>query len=275
MEWHELVDDTTVNLWKLDVRTPNVARIYDFLLGGKDNYQADRDAAERVLQLIPRSAEACRENRDFLGRVVRHLAAEHGIRQFLDIGSGLPSAGNVHQVAQQAAPGSRVVYVDYDRLVATHARALLQDSAGGVLVVEADAREPERIIAAAKGLLDFDEPVAVLLLAVLHFLVDEDDPYGIVRALTAPLVPGSVVAVSHITGDATPLERSEAAQQVYAGASAPAVPRPLEAVTRFFDGLDLMPPGVTDIRLWAEQAPRLEGPVTFYGGVGVKPPRER
>ena len=253
----------------LDTSVPNVARIYDFMLGGKDHFAADRDAAERVMREIPHSALACRQNRDFLGRAVRLLAAQ-GIRQFLDIGSGLPTRDNVHEIAQAAAPGSRVVYVDYDNIVVTHARALLEKGSDGVLVVQGDVREPGKIISEAKALIDFSEPVAILLFAILHFLPDEDDPYGIVGTLADALVPGSAVAISHLTGEGTERAKGRAAQQVYQGASAPAVPRSRQEIARFFDGLDLIDPGATDINLWPARSLEPAAPLTFYGGVAWK-----
>jgi O-methyltransferase involved in polyketide biosynthesis len=254
----------------LDTSVPNVARIYDYYLGGKDNFAADRDAAERVLAAIPHAAVACRQNRDFLVRVVRFLA-ESGIRQFLDIGSGLPTRSNVHQVAQALVPESRVVYVDYDHIVACHARALLEKGSTGVMVVEGDLRCPEKILEEALGLLDFGEPVAVLLTAVLHFLTDGEQPHEAVRSLTAPLAAGSAVAVSHVTDEDVDPDKGLAARRVYQGASAPAVPRSREDITRFFDGLELIDPGVTDISLWPVKAAGAEAPLTFYGGVALKP----
>jgi hypothetical protein len=275
MNWvNPVSDDVRTAMSKaaaFDVTVPPVARVYDFLIGGKDSYQADRDAAARLISELPHCAEAARENRAFLGRAVRHLAAR-GIRQFLDIGSGLPAADNVHQVAKRADPACRVVYVDNDVVVPAHARANLADD--GVMVTEGDVREPEGIIAAAKELLDFSRPVAALLFAVLHFLPGTDDPHEIVRTLAAPLAPGSAVAVSHITGDDTPPAASLAAQQVYAAASAPAVPRGLGEVERFFTRLRLVPPGVVDIRTWQRRNPDLTAPLAFYGGVGIVPGRE-
>lgn len=251
-----------------DPSVPNAARIYDALLGGKDHFAADREVAERVTEVVPHSALACRQNRDFLGRVVRHLAGT-GICQFLDIGSGLPTQDNVHQIAHQAAPASRVVYVDYDPLVVTHARALLADEANGVMVIQGDLRDPGQIIGEARQLLDFTEPVAVLLFAILHFLTDDEQPHVVVRSLAEVLAPGSAVAISHLTPDGTTPTADRAARQAYQGASAPAVPRTLEEVTRFFDGLTLASPGVVDINLWPEATPDRKAPLTFYGGVAT------
>jgi O-methyltransferase involved in polyketide biosynthesis len=273
--WYQAVDGAeeemlvTLTARGLDTSVPNVARIYDFMIGGKDNFAADRDAAGRVMRQIPHSALACRQNRDFLGRTARVLA-EHGIRQFLDIGSGLPTRDNVHEIVQRADQGSRVVYVDYDHVVVTHARALLEKGSDGVLVVQGDVREPGKIISDAKGLIDFSQPVAVLLFAILHFLTDADDPHGIVGSLAGHLAPGSAVAISHLTGEGTEPDKGRAAQEVYQGASAPAVPRSRQGITRFFDGLELIDPGVTDINQWPAQALGPAAPLTFYGGAGWK-----
>jgi O-methyltransferase involved in polyketide biosynthesis len=253
----------------VDTSVANVARVYDFLLGGKDNFVADRDVAERVLREIPHSALACRQNRDFLGRAVCYLA-DQGVRQFLDIGSGLPTRDNVHEIAQRAAPGARVVYADYDRVVVTHSRALLEKGTPGVLAIEGDIRDPDGIISSAKGLLDFSEPVGVLLFAILHFLTDADDPHAIVAALAGHLAPGSAVAISHLTAEGTPPARGRAAQRAYQGASAPAVPRTLPGITRLLDGLEVAEPGVTDINLWPARSIESTAPLTFYGGVGWK-----
>jgi len=254
----------------LDMTIPNVARIYDFLLGGKDNFAADRKAAGKILQGLPCAALACRQNREFLSRVVRVLA-DSGVRQFLDIGSGLPAQDNVHEVAQAAASDSRVVYVDYDDVVVSHARALLESGSPGVAVVEGDLRDPGKILEAAAGLIDFGEPVAVLMFAVLHFLTDADQPREVVRSLTEALVPGSAVALSHVTGDGITPDASHAAQQAYQGASAQVVPRSRQDITGFFDGLNLVEPGVTDINLWPGKSSRPEAPLTLYGGLARKP----
>ena len=247
---------------------PNVARIYDFLLGGKDNFAADRAAAGKILKELPCAALACRQNREFLSRVVRVLA-DSGVRQFLDIGSGLPAQDNVHEVAQAAAPGSRVVYVDYDDVVVSHARALLESGSPRVAVLEGDLRDPGKILEAAEALIDFGEPVAVLMFAVLHFLTDADQPREVVRSLTEALVPGSAVALSHVTSDGIAPDASQAAQQVYLGASAQVVPRSRQDIAGFFDGLNLVEPGVTDINLWPGKSSGPAVPLTLYGGLAV------
>ena len=247
---------------------PNVARIYDFLLGGKDNFAADRAAAGKILQGLPCAALACRQNREFLSRVVRVLA-DSGVRQFLDIGSGLPAQDNVHEVAQAAAADSRVVYVDYDNVVVSHAKALLQSGSPRVAVAEADLRDPGKIVEGAAALIDFSEPVAVLMFAVLHFLTDADQPGEVVRSLAEALVPGSALALSHVTGDGTAPAASQAAQQVYRGASAQVVPRSRQDITGFFDGLNLVQPGVTDINLWPGKSSGPGAPLTLYGGLAM------
>ena len=247
---------------------PNVARIYDFLLGGKDNFAADRAAAGKILKELPCAALACRQNREFLARVVRVLA-DSGIRQFLDIGSGLPARDNVHEVAQAAAADSRVVYVDYDDVVVSHARALLESGSPRVAVIEGDLRDPGKILEAAEAVIEFGEPVAVLMFAVLHFLTDADQPREVVRSLTEALVPGSAVALSHVTSDGIALDASHAAQQVYRSASAEVVPRSRQDITGFFDGLNLVEPGVTDINLWPGKSSGPAAPLTLYGGLAV------
>ena len=258
-----------------DVSVPNPARIYDCLLGGKDNFEADRQAAARLLKALPGSARACRDNRDFLQRAVRWLATDAGIAQFLDIGAGLPAMGSVHETA----PGARVAYVDNDPVVLTHARALL---VGGPLVTVAagDLTDPKGILASPgiRRHLDFSTPVAVLLIAVAHFLTDDDDPPEVIRALMDAVPLGSYLALTHVTADHVHPHDSAAAQQVYAEASAPVTPRSRAEVTRLFDGLDLIDPGVTDIRRWHPEIPpaRPSGhqppsPAYLYGGIGKKP----
>jgi len=248
------------------------ARMYDYWLGGKDHFAVDRAAAAEVTKHIPHAAQAAQQNRAFLGRVVTYLARDLGIRQFLDIGSGLPTRRNVHEIALGTDDGCRVAYVDNDLVALAHARALLATSEG-VTVIAGDLRDPGPILGwAGETMLDFSQPVAVLLLAVLHFVPDSDKPYAAVDVLKDALAPGSALAVSHITADGIGTEQSLAAQQVYQeGASAPAVPRTKAEVTRFFDGLTLAIPGVTDIGDWPWPPEKPGLPLSLYGGVGLKP----
>jgi hypothetical protein len=235
-----------------DTSVANQARIYDYLLGGKDNYEADRAAVDAVLKIAPEMGFTARENRAFLGRAVRFLAAEAGIRQFLDIGTGIPTAGNTHQVAQAVAPEARVVYVDYDPVVLAHARALLKShKSGATRYIDADLRDTGTILGQAGQLLDFTQPVAVTLLMILHVIPDSDDPYGIVARLMDALPSGSYLAVSHLGAELLDQEKREGfqdvvrrqAQQQYIG-------RSREEIERFYDGMDLMEPGVVRVEEW-------------------------
>jgi hypothetical protein len=255
----------------LNVRKPNVARVYDRLLGGKDNFQPDRDAAAKLQKFLPDVAGAARQNRYFLERVVRYLVAQAGIRQIIDIGTGLPTQDNVHDVAQRLAPGTRVVYVDNDRLVVRHGMALLATNKD-VAMVESDLRTPRELMTHpdTRRLIDFSGPVAVLMLASLHFVTDTDNPPAILRLWRETMPPGSYLAISHITADEVELATAKAAQNVYADASAPAVPRTLAQVESFFDGFDLVPPGVVNINSWPVPVPEYAAQrrVLLYGGVG-------
>jgi S-adenosyl methyltransferase len=255
----------------LDVSVPNVARIYDFILGGKDNFEADRAAAAQLLAVIPGGPGPARMNRAFLGRVVHFLAAERGIRQFLDIGSGLPTAANVHEIAQAADPDARVVYVDNDPVVVLHAMALLEDRARGVVAVRGDLRDPAAVTAspAVRELIDFSQPVAVLMFAVLHFVSDADDPAALVAGFADVMAPGSALALSHITDENIGEGAARAGRAVYQSSSAPIVPRSRAQIEAFFDGLDLLPPGVTGISHWPGPDPG-GAELHFYGGVAVK-----
>jgi SAM-dependent methyltransferase len=257
--------------------TPNVARVYDALLGGKDNYAADRAAARRLVAAVPGTTQAARANRSFLGRAVRYLAAQ-GITQYLDIGSGLPTQGNVHQAAHEVYPAARVVYADIDPIVVSHARALLADSPAAsspkVTAVEADLRYPRNLITSreVRDHLDFTQPAGLLLVAVLHFLTDADRPHDVVRCLADRLAPGSYVVISHVTADHLTPEAAAAA--VYDGASAPGVARSREDIEQFLDGLELVPPGITDAAAWrpgAAAACPPARPVLFYAGIGRVP----
>jgi hypothetical protein len=257
-----------------DRSVPNVARIYNALLGGKDNYESDRQAMARILAIERGSAEVARENRAFLGRVVRFLAAEKGIRQFLDIGSGLPTASNVHEVAQSSVPESRIVYVDNDTNVLTHARALLVSAPEGKCgYVQSDLRDTGTIIAQAAEILDFSEPVAVLLFAILHFVPDQDDPWGIGGRLMAAVPPGSYLAVSHATPESlVDAASKELLSKVYAETESGGVtPRAKAEIERFFSGLEIANPGVANISAWRpapDDAPSTR--TLFYGGVARK-----
>jgi S-adenosyl methyltransferase len=258
----------------------NVARVYDWLIGGKDHYAADRAAGRRLVTAVPGIRQAARDNRAFLARVTRYLAAEAGITQFIDIGSGLPGPGPVHQIAREAQPGARVVYADHDPVVVAHARALLADSPL-VTAVEADLRYPRSLLTMreVRDVIDLTQPVAVLLVAVLHFVPDDADPHGIVRAITARLAPGSYLAVSHGTADHLDPGAARAARAAYDGASAPGVPRSRADIERFLGGLESVPPGITDVTAWrpgpGPGRPRLRSasPPVFYGGAARIPPQ--
>jgi hypothetical protein len=256
----------------IDAGTPNPARIYDYLLGGKDNYPVDRDAAEAILGVAPQARQGARENRAFLQRAVRFLAAEAGIRQFLDIGTGLPTQGNVHEIAQAVASDARVVYVDHDPVVHIHASALLADNAKTVAVL-ADLREPEVILGhpQVRRVLDFTRPVAVLLVAVLHFLRDGEEPAGVVARLRQAMAPGSFLVVSHATADFQP-DVAAKVTDVYRRASAPLVLRSRSEIGRFFEGFDVVAPGLVEPASWRPDGAGPTSPSAggFYSGVGRK-----
>jgi hypothetical protein len=254
-------------------RTPNVARIHNYLLGGKDNYEEDRRVADCLLVVVPDARAAAWANRHFLARAVRFLAAEAGIRQFIDIGAGLPAAGNVHEVAQELCPLSRVVYVDYDPVVVSHARALLC-TGPGVGAIEGDLRDPAGILdhPEVRALVDLGGPVAVLLTAVPHFLPDEDSPHKLVEMLKAAMAPGSYLVLSHATGEDIGPEAAGQVRELYVRATAPAVLRSRAEIARFFEGLELVPPGIGDVAAWRPGAsPAEPGRTIFLGGAGRKP----
>jgi hypothetical protein len=257
----------------LDINVANQARIYDYLLGGKDNYEVDRAATNAVLAIYPGMVFNAKANRAFLRRAVRYLAAEAGIRQFLDIGTGIPTAGNTHQVAQDVAPQSKVVYVDYDPVVLAHARALLRShQAGATEYVDADLRDTDTVLGRARELLDFTKPVAITLLAILHAVPDADDPHGKVAKLLDAVPPGSYLALSHIASDLLDAETREGItdvsdQMVYQEFSF----RSRDAVTRFFDGTDLVPPGIVRVEEWRpERGPDDAARSSLWAGVGRK-----
>ncbi|MBF8187960.1 SAM-dependent methyltransferase [Nonomuraea sp. K274] len=241
-----------------DPNTPSVARLYDYYLGGKDNFPADRAAAEKILKVAPELRAAARANRAFLGRAVRFLA-DAGIRQFLDIGTGLPTQGNVHEVAATAAPGSQVVYVDRDPVVLVHARALLAGQ-GGTTVIEGDLRKPREILKNpdVTQAIDFSRPVGVLLVAVMHFIRESDRPDEIMATLRDALVPGSYLVMSHGTSDARAAAVHKGTE-VYRSATAPLTLRGRERITELFEGLEMVDPGLVWLPEWRpEQADTID-----------------
>jgi hypothetical protein len=235
-----------------DTSVAHQARVYDYLLGGKDNYAADRAVAEATLKVNPDLAPSAHANRAFLGRVIRYLAAEAGIRQFLDIGTGIPTAGNTHQVAQAIAPESRVVYVDYDPIVLAHARALLTShQAGATEYIDSDLRDTKTILDQAARLLDFSQPVAVTLISILHAIPDGDDPYAIVATLLDAVPAGSYLAISHMGSDLMAPQALQEMNEVWKRQSQQQyTPRDRDEVARFFDGTDLVEPGLVRVEEW-------------------------
>jgi O-methyltransferase involved in polyketide biosynthesis len=234
-----------------DPSVAHPARIWNYWLGGTDNFAADREAGDQVSAAMPSVGAAARAGRAFLATAVRHLAADQGIRQFLDIGSGLPTASNTHEVAQRVAPASRVVYADHDPTVLAHARALLTGTAAGATAyIDADLRDTGTILAEAGTVLDFRQPVAVMLLHVLHFIPDTDDPYGIVAELMAPMASGSYLVLAHTTADLGTAGMREAAQRYNEKSAVKVTMRTRAEVARFFDGLELVEPGITPTGVW-------------------------
>ncbi len=257
-----------------DTSAPHPARVYDYLLGGKDNYAADRRAAGELQKAVPEAAASARANRMFLGRAVRYLAGQQGIRQFLDIGTGIPTAGSTHQVAQAIAPQSRVAYVDNDPVVLAHARALLVGSgAGATEYIQADLRQPLKVLSTAAQLLDFTKPAALLLVAVLHFIPDEDGPAGLLAAYRAALAPGSYLVISHGTGDFHDPAAVAAAAEAFDRAPASLTPRRRQDIAPFFGDFELEPPGLVQVPAWRPDtaaAPDAPGKTGVYGGLARK-----
>jgi hypothetical protein len=257
-----------------DTSVPHIARVYNYWLGGKDNFAADRAAAEQVIATFPDVLVSVRAQRAFLGRAVHYLAAETGIRQFLDIGTGLPVAGNTHEVAQRAAPEARVVYVDNDPIVLAHARALLASGPqGATAYIDADLRDTGKILAGARDVLDFGQPIAVLLLGVLHCIPDEDDPAALVARLMAAVPPGSYLVIAHPASDVATEQMAQSMGDYNKQAAAPLTARSYAEVRGFFDGLDLVEPGVVQLHRWrAGTADVGQGrELANYGGVARKP----
>ena len=252
-----------------DITRAHPARVYNYWLGGKDNYEADRVAASEVIAAMPNIVPTAQANRAFLRRAVQYLVEEAGIRQFLDVGTGLPTAQNTHEVAQDLAPESRIVYVDNDPIVLAHARALLTSTPEGATdYLQADARDPEKILREAARTLGFSQPVAVMLLAIMQFIPDADGPHQIVSAFMDAVPPGSYLAMSHATLDFDP-SGSPGADRYNARVAAQLTPRPRAQVARFYDGLDLVEPGLVPLAQWRALASPGH-PVSLYAGVGAK-----
>jgi len=255
----------------VDIKRANVARVYDYLLGGSHNFLADQDLGRAIAAVEPNARAGARANRDFLGRAVR-LLADAGIRQFLDIGSGIPTQGNVHEVAQLADPAARVVYADIDPVAIAHSRAILAGNQNAT-IIDADLREPEKILAehAAGRLIDFTQPTGLLLVAVLHFISDAEDPWEIVATLRDALAPGSYLVLCHATNESKPTV-AQAAEKVYnRSVATQAHTRSRANIQRFFDGFDLVDPGLVYIPQWrpesASDVP--SDPTKLWGLVGV------
>jgi S-adenosyl methyltransferase len=270
-----------LSVLEIDTSKAHPARMYDYLLGGKDNFAADREAIGALLKAVPNARTGARENRAFLGRAVRYLVAEAGVRQFLDIGSGLPTANNVHEVAQAIAPETSVAYVDNDPIVMAHARALLTSHPDGrTAYIHADLRDPDAILnhRSVRGTLDFGQPIALVLMAVLHFFPAQDDPAGIVATLLAALPPGSYLVASHVTADYNDPTSAADGVQAVQRAGVPILTRTADEFADLaLPGLELVPPGLVPVSEWRPDTepglvPR-PAEVAYYGAVAVKPAR--
>jgi hypothetical protein len=248
--------------------------MYDYYLGGKDNFAADREAAEKALSVVPDGRRIAWANRRFLVRVVKHLA-RCGIDQFIDLGTGIPTSPNVHETARSIIANARVAYVDNDPIVTVHSRALLESAGSGIIAVRGDIRYPLNIITnhAVREVIDFRRPVGVLFVAVLHFVTDGEGPYRAVASFRDRICPGSYIAASHITSDGTAPRVITTIQEAYQRASAPAVFRSRMDIERFFDGLDLVRPGLAEVSQWRSNNRKPANPpaLRFLGGVGRKP----
>jgi trans-aconitate methyltransferase len=256
-----------------DTSVPHIARVYDYWLGGKDNFAADREMGERTLAAYPNLVFSVRANRAFLARTVRFLAAGMGIRQFLDIGTGIPTANNTHEVAQRAAPDARIVYVDHDPVVLSHAKALLTSTPQGACAyIDADLRDPDTILAKAAETLDFGQPVAVMLIAVMHFIGDDAEASQIMNRLMGACVPGSFVALSHAASDIDAEQMAEMIRRLNQATAEKTTLRDRAGVTRLFAGLELVEPGVIRAAEWRPDTDlEAASPAALWGGVARKP----
>jgi len=258
----------------IDTTVSHSARIWDYWLKGTDNYAVDRELGDRIEEMLPDIVRQAREDRLFLGRVVRYLAGEAGIRQFLDIGTGLPTADNTHQVAQSVAPDSRIVYVDNDPLVLAHARALLTCTPEGATdYIHADMHDPANIVAGAARTLDFGQPIAITMLGVLWHVLDNDEAYAIVSRLVQAMPSGSYLALNHPTLEVTGEKMATAIRYWNEYGTPPGTHRTPDELARFFDGMDLVEPGVVSITRWRPETTTSGEPeeIDQFGGVGRKP----
>ena len=260
-----------------DTSVPHIARVYDYWLGGKDNFAADREMGERTLQAYPNLVYSVRANRAFLARAVRFLAGEMGIRQFLDIGTGIPTANNTHEVAQHIAPEARIVYVDNDPVVLSHAKALLKSTPEGACAyIDADLRDPDTILAGAADTLDFSQPVAVMLVAVAHFVGDDAEAGAIVNRLMDACVPGSFLAISHAASDIDTEQQTEMVRRLNQSVAEKATLRDRAGVARLFDGFELVEPGVVRTAEWRPDSDlEAASPAAVWAGVASKAPQAR
>jgi len=255
----------------IDTSVAHIARIYDYWLGGKDNYAVDREAAENALAAMPSIAAGVRANRAFLRRAVRYLAGEAGIGRFLDIGTGLPAADNTHEVAQSVNPASRIVYADNDPIVLAHARALLTSTTQGATgYIDADLRDTGTVLRAAARTLDLTQPVGVMLVAVLHMIGDHHKPHAVVAELLDAMPSGSYLVLSHPAKDILPVAAAEAGRRLGELMAHRPTLRSHAEVTRFFAGLDLLVPGVVQLPQWRPERPGDAGLVPMWGGAGRK-----
>jgi len=271
-QWFTAIEATAGRPAQLDTSTANPARVYDYWLGGKDNFAADRKAAHDAIAANPGILVEVRANRGFLGRAVHLLTAEAGIRQFLDIGAGLPSGDNTHEVAQRIAPDSRVVYADNDPMVAAHARALLTSGAGGeTCCLDADLLDVGELLDQARQKLDFGQPIAVMLLMLLHMIPDSEQPHELVSRLMAAVPSGSYLVISHPASDIRAQSMADMAE-LLTRLGPPMTPRSHAEVSRFFDGLDLVEPGVVALPSWRPDSAEVPAEyATGWCGVARKP----
>jgi S-adenosyl methyltransferase len=278
--WHESVIPDEPPGPDIDTSVPHIARVYDYWIGGKNNFAADRQAADQAIAAFPGLPAAARANRQFLGRAVRHLAGEAGIRQFLDIGTGIPATNNTHEVAQSVAPESRIVYVDNDPIVLAHARALLTSAPEGACAyLDADLRDTGTILEDAAQTLDFSQPVAIMLIAIMHMINDVDEPHAIVARLVDAVPSGSYLALSHVASDTNASTGSRTGAEAVAegnrrynqAAAEPVLMRTRDQVAAFFDGLEMLDPGLVTPPQWRPEPDTPDIAAPLWCGVARKP----